>query len=69
MERCSWTEVWCSDANERLSSDYFIFACKDLSVYLSLVLSALLIRGHMSPDILVARLIPIPEGRNANIHY
>jgi len=56
-----------SDAYGRLSSDHFIFTCKDLSVYLSLVLSALLIYGHVPSDVLVSRLIPIPKGKNTNI--
>jgi len=34
---------------------------------LSLVFSALLIHGHVTSDILVSRLIPIPKGRNTNI--
>jgi len=49
-----------SDANGRLSSDQFIFACKDLSVYLSLVFSTLLIHGHVPSD--MSRFIPIKEG-------
>ena len=56
-----------SDANGRLSSDHFISASKDLSVYLSLVFSALLIHGHVPSDILVSRLIPISTRRNTNI--
>jgi len=56
-----------SDANGRLTSDHFIFACKELSVYLSLLFSALLVHGHVPSDILASRLIPIPKGKNTNI--
>ena len=56
-----------SDANGRLSSDNFTCASKELSVYLSLVFSALRIHGHVPSDILVSRLIPIPKGMNTNI--
>ena len=56
-----------SDANGRLSSDHFIFACKELAVYLSFLFSALLVHGHVPSDILASRLIPIPKGKNTNI--
>ena len=36
-----------SDASGRLSSDHFIFACKELAVYLSFLFSALLVHGHV----------------------
>jgi len=62
-----------SDVNGRLSSDHFIFACKELSVYLSFLFSALLVHGHVPSDILASRLIPLPKGKNTNItnsaHY
>ena len=56
-----------SDANGRLTSDHFIFACKELSVYLSLLFSALLVHGHVPSDILASRLIPIPLEMWANV--
>ena len=47
--------------------DHFIFACKELAVYLSFLFSALLVHGHVPSDTLVSRLIPIPKGKNTNI--
>jgi len=50
-----------------LHSDHLINACKDLSVYISLLFSAMLVHGCASEDMSTNTIIPIPKGRTAEI--
>ena len=55
------------DGYAGLYSDHLINACKDLSVYISLLFSAMLVHGCASDDMSTNTIIPIPKGRNAEI--
>ena len=49
------------DGYAGLHSDHLINACKDLSVYISLLFSAMLVHGCASEDMSTNTIIPIPK--------
>jgi len=56
-----------SDGCIGLSSDYFIHACHELSVHISLLFSGLLVHGCVPEIMSLSTVIPIPKGKHTNI--
>ena len=48
-----------------LYSDHLINACDELSVYVSLLFTSMLVHGCASDDMYTSTIIPIPKGRSA----
>ena len=55
------------DGSSELSSDHFLFACKLLNVYLSLLFTMVLRHGLAHEAMLVGVMVPIPKGRWSNL--
>jgi len=56
-----------SDGLIGLSSDFFLHACDELYVHISLLFTSLLLHGYV-PDVMsISTVIPIPKGRHVNI--
>jgi len=55
-----------SDGLVGLSSDYFIHACNELSVHISLLLSSLLVHSCVPAVMSLSTVIPIPKGKHCN---
>jgi hypothetical protein len=55
-----------SDGNSRLSSDHFMQACPELSVYASFIFTGLLTHGTLPTDMVTSTVIPIPKGRSGH---
>jgi hypothetical protein len=55
-----------NDGNVELSSNYFINACSEFSVHISLLFSCLTVHGFAPQDMLTSTVIPTPKGRNTN---
>ena len=50
-----------------LSSDFFLHACDELYVHISLLFTSLLVHGYV-PDVMsISAVISIPKGRHVNI--
>ena len=56
-----------SDGNGVLSTDHFKYAGPELSVYIAMLLNALVIHGCTPDDLVTSTIIPIPKGRGVNI--
>ena len=56
-----------SDGYMALSSDYFLHACSDLFVHISLSFSSLLVHSCVPEVIALSTVIPIPKGKHCNI--
>ena len=52
-----------------MSSDYFKHEPRELAVYISLLLTALLVHGTMPQEFLTSTVIPIPKGKGLNVTY
>jgi len=56
-----------SDGLIGLTSDFFLHACDELYVHISLLFTSLLVHGYV-PDVMsISTVIPIPKGRHVNI--
>lgn len=56
-----------SDGLVGLSSDFFLHACDELSIHISLLFTSLLVHGHVPEVMSISTVIPIPKGKNVNI--
>jgi len=52
------------DGNSELYSNHFIYACNELALCISFLLSAMLVHGFAAGDMAACTLIPIPNGKN-----
>jgi hypothetical protein len=50
------------DGNTGLSSDHFMHACPELSVYVSFLFTGLPTHGTLPTDMVTSTVIPIPKG-------
>ena len=56
-----------SDGYAGLSSDYFLQACDELFVHISLLFSSLLVHSCVPAVMALSTVIPIPKGKHCNI--
>jgi len=56
-----------NDGNKGLTSDHIKYACNDLFVHMSLLLTGILSHGCAPDDLLVSTFVPIPKGHNLNL--
>ena len=67
LQAVRWLKPGKSDGYVGLSSDYFLHACNELCVHVSLLFSGLLIYGCIPEELSISTVIPIPKGKHANM--